>query len=136
MNNIQYKIVASAPETSIIELYKEAGWWHNSRHEEGHISTLIKNSFCFVIATDDQDAIIGMGRVISDGVSDAYIQDVYVKKSHRGKSIGSGIINTLKDFCISHNLEWIGLVSEPGTAPFYEKLGFTYKKDYTLMLLK
>jgi len=39
--------------------------------------------------------IIGMGRAISDRVSDAYIQDVTVHSDYRGRGIGKAIVRKL-----------------------------------------
>jgi ribosomal protein S18 acetylase RimI-like enzyme len=65
-----------------------------------------------------------MGRVISDGASDGYIQDVVVLPEFRGRGIGREIIRRLTDRCVAAGLTWIGLVAEPGTQKFYETLGF------------
>jgi len=78
---------------------------------------------------------VGMGRAISDGVSDAYIQDVTVLKELRGRGIGKGIVQTLTGFLKERGLQWIGLISEPGYERFYESLGFKVMPNYTPFLL-
>jgi GNAT superfamily N-acetyltransferase len=65
-----------------------------------------------------------MGRAISDGVSDAWLQDIVVLKRYRGRGLGNAIIRKLVEHCKSRGLVWIGLVAEPGTKKFYEPLGF------------
>lgn len=127
-------IEKKVPTQEIVGLYKEAGWWNKAL--EGKIPEIVKGSFCFVVAKNDKNKIIGMGRVISDGTSDAYIQDVYVKKRHRNNGTGACIINMLIDYCKNKRIVWLGLVAEPGTETFYNKFGFTEKKNYKLMLLK
>ncbi len=82
------------------------------------------------------EEIIGMGRVISDGASDAYIQDVTVTKAYRGKGIGSSIIQRLLLALKKTGLEWVGLVAENNSRGFYEKLGFVAMKDAVPMLKK
>ena len=67
---------------------------------------------------------IGMGRAISDGTSDAWLQDIVVLDKYRKHGIGQAIIRKLLEHCQSHGLSWIGLVAEPGTADFYKALGF------------
>ncbi len=74
--------------------------------------------------------LIGMGRALSDLVSDAYIQDVTVLKEYRGRGIGKDIIQTLIKTLKENNVDWIGLVAEPGTSFFYEPLGFETLKDH------
>ncbi|MDD3282417.1 MAG: GNAT family N-acetyltransferase [Candidatus Cloacimonetes bacterium] len=96
---------------------------------------MVSNSFCFVIAKRKEE-IIGMGRAISDGFSDAYIQDVTVWENERGKGIGKGIIKELIRFLEAHEIQWIGLISEPGYEDFYSKLGFGQMKSYTPFLYK
>ena len=76
-----------------------------------------------------------MGRVISDGKSDAYIQDVVVRKSLRNKGIGRELVERLKQYCIDKKLEWIGLIAEPGTKKFYESMGFKELEGYVPMRL-
>jgi len=131
---IRYRIVTTAPSASLIALYKAAGWWHESAHDRRILPKTVKNSFAFAVATNDDGEIIGTGRVISDGCSDGYIQDVTVLPAYRGYGIGRGLIDLLAKHCIKKKLVWVGLVAEPGTYPFYRKLGFKDKKGFQLML--
>jgi len=130
---IEVKIVNSWPEKEIVELYKVGGWWKNSYDSSG-IKFLIKGSFAFVVAVDNANKkTIGMGRLISDRVSDAYIQDVVVLPEYRKKGIGGMIIKTLLDYCLSKGVLWIGLISEPNQDKFYSGLGFKIMEKYVPM---
>jgi spermidine synthase len=75
-----------------------------------------------------------MGRSISDGVSDAYIQDVTVSKPFRGKGIGSQLVTKILEKLEKDGIEWIGLIAERGSARFYQPLGFTEMSNSTPML--
>lgn len=136
MEEVKTEIVKDADAAQILELYRLAGWWQtdDNPHYLETVSAIIKNTWCFVIATEGEN-IIGMGRAISDGVSDAYIQDVTVHPDHRGRGIGKAIIRTLVKRLKDDGLQWIGLVSEPGYQSFYNSLGFEEMKDYTPFLL-
>ena len=136
MTNISYHIVKEADAATILALYRQAGWWQMDDNPEylDTVNKIISNSFCFVIASAGNE-IIGMGRAISDGVSDAYIQDVTVRNDMRGKGIGKGIIHTLLGFLKENKLQWIGLISEPGYEKFYGGLGFNVMQHYTPFLL-
>jgi len=106
----------------IIALYRAEKWWWE---EEEHIEMaekIISGSFCFFAAVYHGE-IIGMGRAISDGVSDAYLQDVAVRKDMRGRGIGSALIRALIGRLEDSGISWIGLIAERGSLPFYEKLG-------------
>lgn len=136
MNEISYQVVKEADNQTILSLYRQAGWWQMDDNPEylNTVAKIISNSFCFVIALRGTE-IIGMGRAISDGVSDAYIQDVTVRADLRGHGIGKGIIRTLTGFMQEHKLQWIGLISEPGYESFYSGLGFKVMQNYTPFLL-
>ena len=131
---VRYSFVKVADKEAIISLYKAAGWWHEEQAERDTLPLLVRNSFCFMVAKDASGNIIGMGRAISDGVSDAYIQDVFVKESCRKQGIGRQIILRIKGYCLRKGLTWIGLIAQPGTSEFYKKLGFAVMDDYTPML--
>ncbi|HEY3447409.1 MAG TPA: GNAT family N-acetyltransferase [Myxococcales bacterium] len=124
MPALDYQIVKTAPTEAIVELYQAGGWWKESEEWRAIIPRMIAGSFAFMVAREPDGRLVGMGRAISDGVSDAYIQDVVVLRSHRGKGIGAELVRRLAEHCAGHGISWIGLVAEPGTQPFYEHLGF------------
>lgn len=136
--NFTYKIVDSSIADDlvqdIVELYKAGGWWKESAQWRKVIPQMISGSSCFLVVENEQGNIIGMGRVISDGASDAYIQDVVVLNKWRGYGIGREIIKQLVEYCRKQKISWIGLVAEPDTYDFYLKLRFTEKKDYRFFL--
>jgi|OpeIllAssembly_1097287.scaffolds.fasta_scaffold161435_3 GNAT superfamily N-acetyltransferase len=130
---IEIRLVTSWPVDDIVHLYKEGGWWKDTYTSTG-IPTLIKGSLAFVIAIDNTTKkTIGMGRAISDGVSDAYIQDLIVLPSYREKGIGTQILQKLIKTCHSKGIHWIGLIAEPGSDPFYTTLGFTRMEHHIPM---
>ena len=137
MDNIQIEIVKEADAAQVLSLYRLAGWWEmddDPRHEQ-KVAAIIANTWRFAIVRSG-DEIIGMGRAISDGVSDAYIQDVTVHPDWRGKGLGKAIIRTLIERLKQDGLGWIGLISEPGYEGFYQGLGFGIMQNYTPFLLK
>jgi ribosomal protein S18 acetylase RimI-like enzyme len=134
---IEIKVIAAADRNAVKKLYQDAGWWENNDETSdgcAWIDGLIEQSFCFVGAFSGCE-LIGMGRAVSDGVSDAYIQDVVVAKKFRGAGIGNRIIEKIIEFLRSRRIGWIGLIAEPGTQHFYQRLGFTVMEGYTPMLL-
>ena len=87
-------------------------------------------------AFDDSGTLIGFGRALSDGCSDAYIQDVVVDSAFRGQGIGSELIKVLTDALLEKGVDWIGLVGEPGTEDFYRKQNWVARPGYTLWQMK
>lgn len=117
----------------ITGLYRAAGWWWEEGEHLEFAARLIKGSFCFYVAEANRH-IIGIGRAISDGVSDAYIQDVTVEQNMRGKGIGTELIRSIVADLRRHGIDWIGLIAERGSHRFYEKLGLTAMINATPML--
>lgn len=132
-DSITYEIVTEFPPDDIVALYEEGGWWEESEKHRKDIPKIIKGSFCFMVAIH-QNKTIGMGRVISDGVSDAYIQDVIVLKEYRGLKVGTEIVKRLTQFCLEHSLGWIGLIAAPKAVGFYTNLGFQPLKNFQALL--
>jgi spermidine synthase len=124
MDSIVIRRVSSASMEDLVRLYTEAGWWDQScEANPGFVLRVVQNSACFAGAFEG-NVMVGMGRALSDRVSDAYIQDVAVLRAYRGRGIGSGIIRFLVAALRRDGVDWIGLIGAPGTGAFYETLGF------------
>lgn len=67
-------------------------------------------------------ALAGAGRVLADGLDCAYIADVAVHRDHQGHGLGTTIIQQLVTRSQGHKK--IILYANPGTEPFYARLGF------------
>ncbi|HIJ55422.1 MAG TPA: GNAT family N-acetyltransferase [Deltaproteobacteria bacterium] len=117
----------------IISLYRYEGWWSEETDDPELVSGIVAGSYLFIIALKE-DEIVGMGRAISDGTSDAYIQDVTVKKAYRGQGIGTTIINELIKGLRADGIGWIGLIAEKGSHGFYTRLGFHRMQDSVPLL--
>jgi len=133
MDEVAVRIVRRVNHREVVKLYREAGWW-KPEYPAGasHIHSLVRNSFCFAGAFCKK-RMVGMGRSLSDGMGDAYIQDVTVLNEFRGKGIGKKIILTILDCLRRRRIDWIGLIAEPGSERLYEELGFKVLKNYTPM---
>lgn len=57
------------------------------------VQTCIDNSFCFGIYQNDVQ--IGFARVITDYVVFAYVMDVFITESHRGKGYSSLLVDAM-----------------------------------------
>jgi spermidine synthase len=132
-SNIIIKKIRQAPYNDFINLYKEAGWWDsNAPIPPSSIDKIVKGSFCFVGAFQN-GKMIGMGRSLSDGHSDAYIQDLVVLKAFRNKGIGKKITSRIIEILSENKIDWIALIAEPGSEKFHQKNGFKKMPLYTPM---
>lgn len=131
---IEIKIVREWNTSEIIELYRQGNWWNEEWNKEG-IAPLISGSFIFAVAYSVKlDKAVGMGRVISDGASDGYIQDLVILKEYRGMGLGKKLLKSLVDESVKRGLSWIGLIAEPETEDFYRMEGFEIMKQHIPMI--
>ena len=109
--------------------------WIEPGEDSSFLLPALRGSFLAAGAFDGE-MIVGSARVLSDGCSDAYIQDVVVDPAYRGQGIGRGLIALLVDNLKKYGIDWIGLVGEPGTEEFYRKLGWSCQPGYSLWRYK
>ena len=134
--NIEIRFVNRWPKDDIVDLYKAGGWWKET-YDPSNIKNLIKGSYAFAVVINIKgNKAIGMGRILSDGVSDAYFQDLIILPEYRGKGYGKKLVKFLIDYCLSKEIYWIGLISEPRQDIFYSKMNFYKMKDYVPMKYK
>lgn len=133
-SNIHFIIIDSWDSDSVIRLYKDAGWWKDD-YSPDDIPKIIKESFRFCIGINTNTGeTIATGRIISDGVSTGYIQDLCVLKQSRGIGVGSFLLQYLINIAGSAGLNQIILVAEPDTTGFYERAGLVSLERKTFFL--
>jgi GNAT superfamily N-acetyltransferase len=135
-DNLPVQLVRVWDENEIADLYRAGGWW-KEEYDPMELRNLIHGSFLFAVAVDTKTGCaVGMGRVISDGVSDGYIQDLVVMPEYRRTGIGARIVSKLVKKCLEMGISWIGLIAEPGTEKFYLPLGFSPMDGYIPLLFR
>jgi len=106
----------------IKKIYMDSGWWYKYDNLK-RLNKIINNSYIFVAAYLE-DRIIGMIRVISDKINDAYIQDFAVLKEYRNNNTGRKLLGFVLNLLKRRNFKWIGLISEKEAVSLYKKFGF------------
>lgn len=74
----------------------------------------------------DGDLVVGTARLLSDGVCNAYLVDVWTRSSHRHRGIGSRMVEHL---CAAVRGQHVGLQTDD-TGAFYERLGFRPQPEF------
>lgn len=135
-NPFRIELVNYWNEDQIVELYRSGGWWKDFM-DKSRIPELIRGSYLFALAIDiSSGKPVGMGRVISDGIADAYIQDLVVLPEWRKKNAAGMIVSALIKQCVSNGISWIGLIAQPDTKAFYVSLGFEQMPGHVPMLYR
>ena len=106
----------------LIELYDSVGWSAYTR-DIGTLRRALAGSSTLVIARDGA-VLIGLARVVSDGATICYLQDVLVNPSHQGHGVGRALVQAALEPYASVRQKVLLTDDEPAQRRFYESLGF------------
>lgn len=123
MNNIVIKEDIIPNIESILNLYNDVSWSAYTSNPE-QLKDAIKNSLKVWTAWED-DLLIALARVVGDGYTIIYIQDILVLQAYQRNGIGSKLLEMiLKKY---KDVRQIILLTDDSdkTISFYEKNGLT-----------
>ncbi len=122
--NMEIALQTKPPSgAQLCALFETTGWnreYHATPEELGHA---VANSQ-FVVTAYLGDRLIGMGRVVSDGILHAMIYDMIVDPAYQRQGIGAQILRRLVEWCIEAKIRDIQLFCARGKRAFYERNGF------------
>lgn len=115
------RYVENAPISAkqIADLREAVGW---NRMESCYENELMDSYFH--IAVYDDDKLIGYIDTVSNGVTDAYIQDLMVHPKYQGRGIGTELMNRTIAYLKERKIYMISVVFEERLLPFYKRFGF------------
>lgn len=117
---LEYQTNPSASPESIAALRRSVGW--------GGMEAELRNPALrdyLQIACYDGDELVGFLDVVSNGVTDAYIQDVMVRPDYQGRGIGTELMNRAMERLKNDRIYMISVIyGEESLRPFYERFGF------------
>ena len=114
-----FKTNEKVPAALLSSLRESVGW--NKMEKE--LSNPNMTSFCHISAFEENE-LVGYIDSISNGVTDAYIQDLMVKPEYQGKGIGSKLMNMMIDYLKENHIYMISVVFDESLKSFYERFGF------------
>ena len=79
----------------------------------------------------DDDRVVGMARLLSDGVCNAYLLDVWTASSYRRRGIATKLVRLLADRVPGQH---IGLQTADAQ-PFYLTLGFRAQPEFMSLIV-
>lgn len=128
-SDILYRFTKELPSGDVRDLYLEAGWI-TPETDVSFLAPMLKNSFA-VCAAFDGPCLVGLMRALSDGVSDAYMLDLVVRREYRRRGIGKAIVRKLSEHLEQYGIDWIVCVGAPGTEEFYRTTGLDVMPAHT-----
>lgn len=119
---IRYQSGLDLCEQSVRELYSDADWSIYIQ-DLSKLMRAIENSLHVFTAWDGQ-RLVGLIRMVGDGQTIMYIQDILVLKAYKRKGIGSALLKLALE-ANAHVRQKVLLTDEsPETRKFYEANGF------------
>jgi GNAT superfamily N-acetyltransferase len=111
----------------VLALYGAVGWSAYTAKPETLMAALAGSGAVVVARADG--ILVGLARVVSDGASICYLQDVLVHPDHQRTGLGRALVRrVLEPF--AHVRQKVLLTDdEPAQRDFYESLGFTLVAD-------
>ena len=101
------------------------------------VERALKNDLLDVVAIVNNE-VVGMGRLVGDGVMYWYLQEIIVLPEYQGKGIGTGIVNYLLEYIKKHTEDEtftsVGLTAAEGKTSFYERFGFQNSRGMNLYI--
>ena len=106
----------------VLHLYQAVGWT-NYTHQPEMLEQALSHSLTTYLARDGEE-IVGLMRLVGDGFSSVFVQDLIVLPSYQRQGIGSALMKeALGDFKDAYQVQLATEQTEK-TLGFYRSLGF------------
>lgn len=111
-------------DTAVVGLYNAVGWTAYTDHPDSLMGGL-RGSLRVVVAHQGAH-LVGLARVIGDGATICYLQDVLVHPDAQRRGLGRRLVE--EAFAPFESVRQHVLITdeEPGQKAFYESLGFAH----------
>ena len=106
-------------DSEIEELRSSVGWDNNT----GPFSVISTRLYTYFTARKD-GKLIGFIDVLSDGIADAYLQDLAIHPDFQRKGIGTELVKNTIRFLQKNNIKCIQVTFNPEHENFFKRFGF------------
>lgn len=116
---------------SVLNLYNDVSWSAYTSNPV-QLENALNNSLKVWTAWED-DLLVGLARVVGDGYTIIYIQDILVLEAYQGRGLGSQLLTMILEKY--QDVRQIILLTDATdkTISFYEKNGLTQVKKYNIV---
>ena len=112
----------------VLHLYQAVGWT-NYTNQPQMLEQSLAHSLAIYVARDSEE-IVGLVRLVGDGFSSVFVQDLIVLPSYQRQGIGSDLMKeALGDFKDAYQVQLATDQTEK-TLGFYRSLGFETLSTY------
>ena len=112
----------------VLHLYQAVGWTNYTDQSE-MLEQALSHSLAIYVALDG-DTVVGLIRLVGDGFSSVFIQDLIVLSSYQCQGIGSSLMKeALKDYKDAYQVQLVTEETEKNVG-FYRSMGFEILSTY------
>ena len=112
----------------VLHLYQAVGWT-NYTHQPEMLEQSLAHSLAIYLAQDGEK-IVGLVRLVGDGFSSVFVQDLIVLPGYQRQGIGSNLMKeALADYKDAYQIQLATEQTEK-TLGFYRSLGFETLSTY------
>ena len=112
----------------VLHLYQAVGWT-NYTNQPKMLERSLSHSLVIYLALDG-DAVVGLIRLVGDGFSSVFVQDLIVLPSYQRQGIGSSLMKqALEDFKEAYQVQLATEQTEENVG-FYRSMGFETLSTY------
>ncbi|HEX1193595.1 TPA: GNAT family N-acetyltransferase [Streptococcus pneumoniae] len=112
----------------VLHLYQDVGWT-NYTHQTEMLEQALSHSLVIYLALDG-DAVVGLIRLVGDGFSSVFVQDLIVLPSYQRQGIGSSLMKeALGNFKEAYQVQLATEETEKNVG-FYRSMGFEILSTY------
>ena len=115
-----YRYNEAVSAKALSDLREVVGW---NRMEDEYNNPLMTSYYHIAVYEDDK--MVGYIDSVSNGVTDAYIQDLMVHPDYQGKGLGTELMNQMIAYLKENRIYIISVVFEESLKPFYDRFGFS-----------
>ena len=129
----RFAMIKITKETSVsiddvLHLYQAVGWT-NYTNQPQMLAQALSHSLATYLARDGEK-IVGLVRLVGDGFSSVFVQDLIVLPSYQRQGIGSNLMKeALADYKDAYQIQLVTEQTEK-TLGFYRSLGFETLSTY------
>jgi GNAT superfamily N-acetyltransferase len=118
----------SLDRAAVLSLYESVGWNMYTGDPDRLMRALAGSST--VVVAHENDRLVGIARVISDGASIVYLQDVLVRPSAQRSGLGRRLVEEALSPYGDVRQKVLLTDDEPMQRAFYESMGFAESRDF------
>ena len=112
----------------VLHLYQAVGWT-NYTHQPQMLEQALSHSLAIYVALDS-DTVVGLVRLVGDGFSSIFVQDLIVLPIYQRKGIGRALMKeALEDYKDIYQVQLVTEQTEK-TLVFYRSMGFEILSTY------